>query len=307
MAHGRHPNVVFIVGATASGKTAAALRLAAALPIEIINADSRQVYRGMSIGTAKPTPQEQASVPHHLIDVAEPSDGYSLATFLSQARQAVADAAGKGALPVVVGGTGQYIWGLFEGWQVPEVAPQADIRARLECEAVELGADALHAKLAAVDEDAAALIDPRNVRRVVRALEVLEVTGERLSARKRKLPPPFNAVVVGLDVARSVLHVRIDARVERMLASGWLDEVRTLLDQGNGPELPAFSSAGYRDMAACVRGDLSLDEATARTKVATHRLARTQSTWFKRGDPRITWCTDVDALTRIAAESAAPR
>ncbi|MEE8518436.1 MAG: tRNA (adenosine(37)-N6)-dimethylallyltransferase MiaA, partial [Dehalococcoidia bacterium] len=150
------PPVIFIVGPTATGKTAAAMSLAPSLPVQIINADSRQVYRGMSIGTAKPTQAEQDAVPHHLIDVADPTEGYSLATFLSQARAAIVDVQTAGALPVVVGGTGQYVWGLADGWLVPEVPPQAGIRQRLELEAADVGAEALHARLAAVDPDAAA-------------------------------------------------------------------------------------------------------------------------------------------------------
>ncbi len=292
------PTVVFIVGATASGKTAAAVALAARAPVEIVNADSRQVYRGMSIGTAKPTPDEQAAVPHHLIDVADPTGGYSLAMFLSEARDAIDGVPRAGAHPVVVGGSGQYVWGLAEGWQAPEVPPQAGLRAELEREAAERGAEALHARLAAVDAEAAASIDARNVRRVVRALEVWEVTGATFSSQRRREPSPFEPWLVGIDVPRAELHRRIDARVDAMMERGWLAEVRSLLDAGCAPELPAFSSAGYRPLAAHLRGERSLADAVADAKQATRRLARSQANWFRRADQRITWVASADELVR---------
>ena len=272
--------------------------------VEIVNADSRQVYRGMSIGTAKPTDAEQASVPHHLIDVADPDEGFSLAGFLLQARTAISGILDRGGLPVVVGGTGQYAWGLAEGWQAPQVPPQAELRERLEHEAVEAGASALHARLARLDPEAAALIDPRNVRRVVRALEVVEVTGKPFSAQRRKEPPPFVPHLYGVDVPRAELYERIDARVDAMVSAGWLDEVSALLTAGYGPELPALSSAGYRELAAHLRGELSLQEAIAQAKTATHRLARRQGAWFRRSDERIAWVADPEALAAAAAARA---
>ena len=297
------PTVVFIVGATASGKTAAALALAEHARVHVVNADSRQVYRGMSIGTAKPTPDEQAAVPHHLIDVADPTDGYSLAAFLAQARDAIDRVLRSGAHPVVVGGSGQYVWGLAEGWRAPEVPPQAELRARLEREATELGADALHARLAAVDADAAAAIDARNVRRVVRALEVWQVTGTTFSSLRRKQVPPFEPRLFGIDVPRAKLHRRIDARVDAMIERGWLAEVQALLDAGCTPELPAFSSAGYRPLAAHLRGEVSLADVVADAKQATRRLARTQAAWFRRADQRIAWVASPGALVRQALKA----
>ncbi len=294
------PTVIFIVGATASGKTAAAMALAERARAHVVNADSRQVYRGMSIGTAKPTPDEQAAVPHHLIDVADPTGGYSLAAFLAQARGSIDLVLHLGAHPVVVGGSGQYVWGLAEGWQAPEVPPRAELRAELERQAVELGAEALHARLAAVDAEAAAAIDARNVRRVVRALEVWEVTGATFSSQRRKEVPPFEPRLFGIDVPRAELHRRIDARVDAMMERGWLAEVRTLLDAGCTPELPAFTSAGYRPLAAHLRGELSLADAVAEAKQATRRLARTQANWFRRADRRIVWVASAGELVREA-------
>ena len=282
-------HVVFIVGATATGKTAAALAIAERLPVEIVNADSRQVYLGMDIGTAKPTQDQRAAVPHHLIDVAGPGQSYSMALFLGQAREAVEDVLARGRLPLVVGGTGQYVWGLAEGWQLPQVPPQQELRERLEREAENKGAEALHRRLQRVDAAAVRLIDPRNVRRLIRALEVWEATGQRFSSQRRRTPPPFAAYVFGLWVPREELYRRIDARVDSMLEAGWPDEVRRLLDAGYAPELPSFSSAGYRELAAYVRGGLSWEEAVRHTKTAVHRLARRQGAWFRREDLRIRW------------------
>ena len=296
----RRSTVVFIVGATASGKTAAALDLATRTQAEVVNADSRQVYRGMSIGTAKPTPDELAAVPHHLIDVADPTDGYSLAAFLAQARDAIERVLRAGGHPIVVGGSGQYAWGLAEGWRAPEVPPKPELRAELEREAAERGTDALHARLAAVDAEAAAAIDARNVRRVVRAIEVWEVTGATFSSQRRKEPPPFEPRLFGIDVPRAELHARIDARVDAMMERGWLAEVQALLDAGCAPELPAFSSAGYRPLAAHLRGELSLDEAVAAAKQAARRLARSQAAWFRRADQRIAWVASAEELVREA-------
>ncbi len=293
--------VVFIVGPTASGKTAAAIALACALaghpPAEAVNADSRQVYRGMSIGTAKPTPAEQAALTHHLVDIADPQDGYSLAAFLDAARTAIVDIQGRGAVPIVVGGTGQYVWGLAEGWQVPRVPPDQTLRARLEAQ----GPEALHARLADVDPEAAQAIGPHNTRRLVRALEVWEATGEPFSAQRQRTEPTFEPLLFGLLVPRATLYRRIDDRVDAMLAAGWLEEVRGLLDAGCAPDLPAFSSAGYRDLVGYILSEISLDEAVYKAKMATHRLARSQDGWFRAEDPRIVWCDGQEALVEAAA------
>ena len=292
--------VLFIVGPTASGKTAAALALAKRMPVEIVNADSRQVYRGMSVGTAKPSPADLAAVPHHLIDVAAPDEPYSLARFLAEARRAVAEIAERGAVPVVVGGTGQYVWGLAEGWQAPAVPPDAAYRADLEEEARRRGADALHRRLRDADPDAADAIDPRNVRRVIRALEVRRAAGEPLSRRPRKVAPDFAPLMLGIAHEREALRERADARVDAMLRGGWIEEVRELLRSGYGPELPSFSALGYREVAACVRGELTLEETAILVKTAAHRLIRRQRTWFKPSDARIVWSAGGDALVERA-------
>ena len=297
------PRVLFIVGPTASGKTAASLELATQARIEIVNADSRQVYRGMSIGTGKPTPAELASVPHHLIDVAAPDERYHLARFLSEARTIIADVASRGATPVVVGGTGQYVWGLAEGWHAPAVPPNPELRAELTEEARRSGPEALHERLRAVDTRAADAIDPRNVRRVVRALEVWHETGAPFSRQRRKSPPGFEPVLLGIAPERAALRQRAADRVDAMLTSGWPEEVRELLHAGYGPELPSFSSVGYREVAAYVRGSMTLEQTAERVKSATHRLIRRQATWFKATDERIAWHPDANSLAVRALET----
>ena len=291
------PPIVFIVGTTTSGKTAAALAMAQRHPVEIINADSRQVYRGMDIGTAKPSREDLANVPHHLIDVADPDEPYSLALFLDQARSAIDGVLARGKTPLVVGGTGQYVWGLVEGWQVPQVPPQRELRARLEREAQEKGADVLHRRLQRIDAAAAERIDPRNVRRLVRALEVWEVTGHRFSSQRRRVQPSFMPHVFGMWAPREELYRRINARVDAMVDAGWVDEVRRLLDAGYTPDLPSFSSAGYRELAACIEGELEREEALDLTRTAVRRLARRQGAWFRRDDPRVTWLDGAAELT----------
>ena len=292
--------VLFLVGPTASGKTAASLRLAGQARVEIVNADSRQVYRGISIGVAKPTPAELALAPHHVVDVADPDEPFSLATFLALARAAVDDVLARGAAPVVVGGAGQYVWGLAEGWRPPAAPPDRALREELEKTARREGAAALHERLRAVDPAAADSIDPRNVRRVARAIEVWRTTGAPFSRQRRKEPPGFVPVIVGVRRPREELHARIDARVDAMMAAGWLDEVRGLLAAGYGPELPSFSSHGYRELAAHLAGEITLDEALARARSGARRFVRAQGGWFKAADPRISWADGEDAAVERA-------
>ena len=295
-----------IVGPTAVGKSALAARLARTFGGEVVNADSRQVYEGMPIGTAAPTAAERAGVPHHLYEIVPPDAGFSLARFLALATEAIQGIHERGRLAVLVGGTGQYVWGLLEGWKTPEVPPDAAARASLLAEAEAAGTEALHTRLGAVDPVAAGRIDPRNVRRTVRALEVYQATGVPFSEAQRREPPPYETRILGLTTrTRAALHARIDRRVEAMLAAGWLDEVRDLLAKGLSADLAAFSSMGYREMARHLQGELDLEEAVRRVNVAHHRLARRQATWFKRGDPRIRWSVadvgaDAEAETIVA-------
>ena len=303
--------LVAIIGSTAVGKSALALRLAERLNGEIVNADSRQVYRHMDVGTAKPSPEERARVTHHLIDILDPDQEFSLAGFLELASRAIEDIHARGRLPLLVGGTGQYVWALLEGWRVPRVPPDASLRQGLVAQPLEM----LYQRLQTVDPEAAARIAPTNVRRVVRALEVFHATGVPFSAWTKKSGPAYRYLALGLTAPRLELYERIDARVDAMLSSGWLDEVRRLLAMGYAADLPSLSSLGYRELAAHLRGELSLDEAAARIKTETHRFARRQYAWFRLRDPRIRWLqageaapAEAEALVRqfLALDANAP-
>ncbi len=288
--------LVAIVGPTASGKSAIAVELARRLGGEIVNADSRQVYRGMDIGTAKPTVAERRGVRHHLYGVADPRDGYSLALYREDARAALDAIWERSSFAWLVGGTGQYVWALLEDWQVPQVEPDPQFRSRLEFEAQQYGAQSLHRRLAVVDPVAAERIDARNVRRVIRALEVYEVTGKPISEWQTKGTPDFEYLLFGIDVPKEELHERIDQRVDAMFEAGFVDEVRGLLADRVPPDAPAMSSIGYREVVGYLGGRCGLDEAIEATKRATRQLARRQMQWFRRDDRRITWIHDADDI-----------
>ena len=309
--------LVAVVGPTGVGKSQLALRLAPTLDGEIVSADSRQVYRGMDVGTGKPTAEQRERVRHHLIDLVDPDQEYSLAVFLRQAREAVRDVASRGKVPIIVGGTGQYVWGLLEEWSVPEAPPDPSLRRDLEARAEAEGHAALHRLLAERDPPAAARVDSRNVRRVIRALEVSYAAPGSSAPGRGSLPP--RALVVALTLPRDELYRRIDARIEGMLDSGWVNEVSALLERGYGPELPSMSSLGYRELAEHLRGGLPLAWAAARIKGRTHRFARQQYAWFRPSDGRIRWHQATpegmdavesevrDGLRRPARESLAER
>ncbi len=290
--------LVAIVGATATGKTALGIDLARRLDGEIIGADSRQVYRHMDIGTAKPTPEERAAAPHHLIDVVGPDEPFSLGTWLDLARAALDDIWGRGNQPVLVGGTGQYVWALLEGWRVPRVAPDPDLRSELKSRPPE----ELLAELRRVDPAAESYIDLRNVRRVVRALEVQAATGRPFSYWRTKEPPAFESRVIGLSLPREQLYGRIDARVDAMFAAGFVDEVKRLLDMGYARGLPSMSGIGYRETAEHLAGKRDLQFAIEGTKTGTHRLARHQHAWFKQTDERIYWVQAGESTEAAAGE-----
>ncbi len=290
--------LIVIIGPTAVGKTAFSLRVAADFEGEIISADSRQIYRGLDIGTDKVGPEQRAAIPHHLIDVVDPDDVLTLADFQEQAHAAIADIHRRGRLPLLVGGTGQWVKAVVEGWGIPRVPPDPALRADLEAEADEKGADALHAQLAAVDPPAAAKLDPRNVRRVIRALEVYRKTGIPISQHQRKNAPPYQILQIGLTRPREALYGRIDQRIEEMMAAGLLAEVERLAAAGYGWQLPAMSGLGYRQIGQYVRGEVSLEEAVALIKKETRRFVRQQYNWFRLDDPAIQWFDISEGTTR---------
>jgi tRNA dimethylallyltransferase len=283
------PRVVAIVGPTAVGKTEVSLQLAESLNGEIVSTDSRQFYRGMDIGTAKATSDELARVPHHLIDVADPDEIWSLAVFQKEAQKAITDINRRGKLPFLVGGTGQYIRAVLEGWDIPAQAPVPHLRHALEAWADEIGPAVLYEKLKLIDPEAAEKIDANNLRRTVRALEVIFQTGRKFSALRRRKASPYILKFVGLQRPRPELYERIDARIELMLENGFLDEVQTLLDKGYSAELPNMSAIGYREMVAYLQGEISMEDAVARMKRMTRIFVRRQANWFKADDPNIRW------------------
>ncbi|MBI3959108.1 MAG: tRNA (adenosine(37)-N6)-dimethylallyltransferase MiaA [Chloroflexi bacterium] len=296
--------LVIVLGPTAAGKTSLSLELAARFDGEIVSADSRQIYRGMDIGTAKPSAEEQARVPHHLLDVAAPDRPLSLADYQRLAYAAIDDIHRRGRIPFLVGGTALYVRAVAEGLRIPEAPPNPALRAELEAFAVTHGHEALHRRLAELDLVGAAQIDGRNVRRVVRALEIVLETGQPKSALEGAEPPPYGILRIGLEVEREVLHARIVGRVRQMVEAGLADETARLLAVGYPPNLPALTSLGYREMGMYLRGELTLNQAIERICIETNRFVRHQSTWFRRmaGVQWFDWNRpDVEAVAGVVA------
>lgn len=280
-----------IVGPTAAGKTAKALTLAAEMKnAEVISADSRHVYRRMDIGTNKPTADEQAQVRHHLLDLREPHESFSLAEYVKLARATMDEIQSRGKTPMLVGGTGQYIRAVLEGWQVPEVPPDENIRARWLAFEQTHGQDELFGELVKLDPVSANSIDKRNIRRVIRALEVMEVTGARWSDLQRRDPLKQDVQMIYVNLPREQLYALADARIERMIQHGWLEECAALLnylsaqgfDFDAALAVPALSSLGYRELCAVIHGQKTIEQARIEIKHATRRFIRMQDAWFRR-------------------------
>ena len=288
----QHPSkipVTVIVGPTAVGKTAFAIELAKIANAEIVSADSRYFYRGMDIGTAKPTPEERQSIPHHLIDVADPDETWSLALFQQKAYDTIASIHERGKNVIVVGGTGQYIRALLQGWSPPTMEADLVMRAVLEDWANEIGPMEIHKKLAILDPIAAEKIDYRNVRRTIRALEVIFGSGQRFSEQRKVTESPYSFLILGLNRSRSSLYQRIDQRINQMIRQGLIEEVAGLLEKGYSPTLPSMSAIGYREISAYLNHEISLDEAIRLIKQRTRNFVRRQANWFKTSDPQIHW------------------
>lgn len=281
-------SLVAVVGPTAIGKTGLVVEIGPAFQAEVVSADSRQFYRGMDIGTAKPTARERARVPHHLVDIADPEETVGLAQFLQLARPVISEIADRGKYPFLVGGTGQYVRALLRGWQVPNVPPDRELRAKFEALG-ECDPDALWSRLLDLDPEATTFIHPNNLRRIIRALEVTIKTGRPFSELRRRKPPPYRVLKIGLTMEREALYKRADARVDAMMEAGLLDEVRGLLEAGYTWEMPAMSALGYQQFRPYFAGEATLEEVVERIKLDTHDFIRRQYTWFRPNASDIHW------------------
>jgi tRNA dimethylallyltransferase len=283
------PTLILIVGPTAVGKTELSIQLAKEFGGEIVSVDSRLFYRGMDIGTAKPSREEMGRAPHHLIDIVNPDETLSLAVFQQKAKDIIADIHSRGKLPFLVGGTGQYIRAVIEGWAPPEVTPNARMRDELERVNAEKGAEWLHDRLRILDPEAADKIDARNVRRTIRALEVILTTGRKFSAQRGQVDSPYRLITVGLTRPREELYRRVDERIDLMFASGFMDEVRGLLEKGYAPSLSSMSAIGYREAVRVAQGEWTVDQAKVEMRRMTRVFVRRQANWFKESDSQIRW------------------
>jgi tRNA dimethylallyltransferase len=281
--------LIVIVGPTGIGKTRLAIKLAAKFNGEIVSADSRQVYRFMDIGTAQPTPEETAQVPHHLIGVIDPDEDFNLALFQRRAYQAIEDIQQRGKLPFLVGGTGLYIKAIIENYSLPGIPPDQDFRYNIEKNADDTTINDLYNHLAAQDPDAAAKIDRRNVRRLTRALEVHTKAGKAFSKLGTSQPPLFETFIIGLTTDRAELYRIVDQRVDVMIDTGFIQEVESLIKRGFDFSLPSLSGIGYRQIVQYLKGEMTLETATQKIKTETHRFIRHQYAWFRLKDERIHW------------------
>lgn len=283
-----------ILGPTAVGKTELVVRLVEyfkkdGVVAEIINADSRQIYKGMDIGTAKPSLEQQQCAKHHLLDVVNPDEVLGLAEYLRLVNQILKECKILNILPIIVGGTGQYLSAILENWKIPAVSPQPGLRNELLLEAEKFGVQVLHDRLRASDGVAAKRIHPNNVRRVIRALEVISVTGRPFSTQQKKGNHRKTLFQIGLTLPRECLYERADQRLQNMLDNGFIDEVDQLLKLGYSRDLPSFSALGYREMADLLEGNLNLNEAVQKTIKATHRFIRRQKSWFRNRFDATNW------------------
>jgi tRNA dimethylallyltransferase len=290
--------LILIVGPTAVGKTELAIQLAEKLNGEIISADSRLFYRGMDIGTAKPSHEELARVPHYLIDIVNPDETLSLAVFQQKAKEIIADIHTRNKLPFLVGGTGQYVRAVTQGWSPPEVVADERLRSELEKMKEERGVDWLHDRLAQLDHESAQKIDARNVRRTIRALEVILTTGRKFSDQRGQGDSPYQLITIGLTRPRAELYERVDKRIDAMFENGLIDEVKGLLDQGYSPTLPSMSAIGYRECIRVIKGELTIEQAKVEMRRVTRVFVRRQANWFKESDPNIMWFKVEDGVDK---------
>ena len=286
------PKLVVITGPTASGKTALGVALAQRLGGEVVSADSMQIYRGMDIGTAKPTPEEMQGVPHHMIDIADPTENYSVSRYAAEATACVDDILARGKLPIVVGGTGLYIDSLIAGRTFADGTADTALRQELSERYDEIGGEGLLGELRKFDPERAAKLHPADKKRIVRAMEVYILTGKTITQHNletQAIPPRYRPVWLGLDYSdRAVLYRRIDLRVDKMLEDGLLDEIRALLALGVSPKATAMQAIGYKEFFGYLNGACTLDEAAALCKQRSRNYAKRQLTWFRR-NPDMHW------------------
>ena len=296
----KHPPLIVLLGPTAVGKTELSLRMCETFAGEVIGADSRQIYRSMDIGTAKPSLAEQQRVPHHLIDIRNPDETLTVAEYQQLAYRTIDEIHRRGRVPFLVGGTALYLRAVVDGLRIPEAPPNPELRAELEAFLAQAGREALFHRLQALDPATAAVIDGKNPRRVLRALEIVMITGKPKIELEGAQPPPYRILQIGLNRPRDQLYQRIDQRVDQMVAQGLVEETQRLLTAGYRPPLPAITSLGYREIIAYLQGELTLAAAIEKIKTETHRFVRHQYTSFRKM-ANIQWVNlEVDSFSRIA-------
>ncbi len=281
--------VLIIVGPTGVGKTKLSLAIANLVNGEIVSADSRLLYRGMNIGTAKPTTQEMSTINHYLIDVSDPDKTWSLARFNNAVQDSINQILKKGKMPILVGGTGQYIRSLVEGWEIPETKANQALRNELDNWAKQIGYVELHRKMSLLDSESGKSIQPQNVRRTIRAMEVIFSTGKRFSDLRRKTKPIHDYKIIGLTRPRDELYAVIDSRIDKMFENGFIDEVESLVKDGFTRELPSMSAIGYQEVIEYLAGEITLEEVRVMMKRRTRQFIRRQANWFKQDNPEIEW------------------
>lgn len=297
------PAVVVLVGPSAVGKSRAAIDLALRLAGEIVSADSRLLYRGLDIGTDKPALADRERVPHHLIDVADPGETWSLAQYCRAAQAAIGEILVRKRRPIVVGGTGQYVRALLDGWALTPGAVDPEVRRAWQQVADRVGPDGLYTMLTETDPESAARIDRRNIRRVIRALEVQQITGVPASRQPQRRPVPFRFLVFGLTLPRDQLYRQLDVRLDEMLQRGLIEEVQHLLAQGVPPDAPCLSAIGYAQIVRYLQNDWPLERAIAEIRRQSRVLVRHQANWFRSGDPSIEWHLSQPGVAAQLAES----
>jgi tRNA dimethylallyltransferase len=291
------PKIIAIVGPTASGKTALSIALAKKYRSEIVSADSRQIYRDMDIGTAKPTVAERESIPHHLLDIKNPDEEYTVADYKRDAVATIKNILHRGKLPILVGGTGLYVDAVIDNLDIPKIKADPELRAEIEKDIAENGLAAVFKKLIDRDPEAARIVDAKNPRRIVRALEVAILTGEPFTAQRKKNEPLFDALKIGINPPPEILHHRIDLRVDLMLQDGLVNEVETLVKK-YGAACAVLDAIGYREIIGFLNGKMSLEQATDIIKHNTWRYAKRQMTWFKK-DKNIRWIAKPEEAEKI--------